>query len=340
MILPFLIAWLASRINRHQAHVIHYLREENRILKAKLKGKGIALTDTERRRLAVLAHPIERQHLKAISTIATPDTLQRWYRRLVVQSPGRTPQGKPLGRPRVVAEIEQLVVRMAHENSRWGYRRIQGALSNLGHHIDPTTVRNILRRNHMDPAPIRGKAGMSWSQFVKIHLEGLQATGFFATPRSMGERLWTVMILLGQTLSAYGVLLSRLIRGCTMAVLALVVQQGQELWSRWLSDRGVQCRFIFSRRQRVNDRSEPSMSLASSPRIVDQPHLRLIEQQRSPPAGARHLECRSSQPDHPIGRGVSTSHQVIVSKVEDSRNPVSASSPCMASCADAYPSAA
>ncbi len=60
MILPILIAIFACRINRHQDHVIRYLREENRILKAKGKGKRIHLTDTERRRLAVFAHPIDR----------------------------------------------------------------------------------------------------------------------------------------------------------------------------------------------------------------------------------------------------------------------------------------
>ena len=73
MFLPFVIAWLTTKINRHQAHVIAYLREENRILKAKLKGKRLQLTDVERRRLAVLAHPID-------TSITTADTLQRWDR--------------------------------------------------------------------------------------------------------------------------------------------------------------------------------------------------------------------------------------------------------------------
>jgi putative transposase len=163
MILPLLIAWLTARINRHQDHVMTYLREENRILKAKLKGRWIQFTDTERRRLAVLAHPIDRKHLKDVSTIAPPDTLQRWYRRLGVQGPSRQSQSRPLGRPRVATEIEQFIVRMANENPRWGHRRIQGALSNLGYDIDHTTVRHILRRNHIDPAPIRGKTCISWS---------------------------------------------------------------------------------------------------------------------------------------------------------------------------------
>jgi hypothetical protein len=83
-------------------------------------------------------------------------------------------------------EIEQLVVRMATENPLWGYRRIQGALSNLGYPIHKTTVRNILRRHHIDPAPVRGKAGMSWAQFVKLHLEVWRHRG---SMRPRGQRL-------------------------------------------------------------------------------------------------------------------------------------------------------
>jgi hypothetical protein len=55
---------------------------------------------------------------------------------------------RPFRRPRVAEEIEPLVVCMAEEHATWGHRRIQGALVHLGGHIDATTVRNILRRNH------------------------------------------------------------------------------------------------------------------------------------------------------------------------------------------------
>jgi hypothetical protein len=62
---------------------------------------------------------------------------------------------------------------MAEENPTWGYRRIQGALANLGYPIDAITVRNILRRRHLEPAPQRRKAGMNWTQFLKLHWEAL-----------------------------------------------------------------------------------------------------------------------------------------------------------------------
>jgi putative transposase len=87
---------------------------------------------------------------------------------------------KELGRPRVCEEIEQLVMRMAEENPTWGYRRIQGALANLGHPIDKITVRNILRRHPIDPAPKRREGGMSWTQYIKMHWEVLAATDVFS----------------------------------------------------------------------------------------------------------------------------------------------------------------
>src|SRR6059036_3838762 len=131
MILHVLIAMMAGWLQRHQQQVIAYLREENRVLKAQLGDRRLRLTDTERRRLAALAHPLGRQRLKELATIATPDTLLRWYKRLIAQKFDGSQQRRQLGRPRVEEEVEQLVVRMAAENPTWGYRRIQGALANL-----------------------------------------------------------------------------------------------------------------------------------------------------------------------------------------------------------------
>ena len=142
MILHVLIAMVAGWIQRHQHQVITYLHEENRVLKAQLGGRRLRLTDTERRRLAALAHPLGRTRLQKVATLVTPETLLRWYQRFIAQKFDGSKQRRPLGRPRVPEEVEQLVVRMAAENPTWGYRRIQGALANLGHHIDALTVRN------------------------------------------------------------------------------------------------------------------------------------------------------------------------------------------------------
>ena len=124
MILHVLIAMVAGWLQRHQQQVITYLHEENRLLKAHLGGRRLRLTDTERRRLAALAHPLGRKRLKEVATLVTPDTLLRWYRQLVAQKfDGSTPR-RPLGRLPVAEEIAQFVVQMADENPTWGYRRI------------------------------------------------------------------------------------------------------------------------------------------------------------------------------------------------------------------------
>lgn len=130
-----------------------------------------------------------------MATIATPDTLLRWYHRLIAQKFDGSTQRRQSGRPRVAEEVEELVVRLAEENTAWGYRRIQGALANLGHAIDAITVRNILRRHHLDPAPTRRKAGMSWSQFLKRHWEVLAAADFFTVEVATWHGLVTYYVL-------------------------------------------------------------------------------------------------------------------------------------------------
>jgi putative transposase len=195
MILHVLIAMVTGWIQRHQQQVITYLQEENRILKAQLGGRRLRLTDTERRRLAALAHPLGRTRLEEVATIATPDTLLRWYHRLIAQKFDGSKQRRQCGRPRIAEEVEQLIVRMAEENPTWGYRRIQGTLANLGHRIDKITVRNILRRHYMDPAPQRRKAGMSWAQFLRLHWEVLAATDFFTVEVATWHGLVTYYVL-------------------------------------------------------------------------------------------------------------------------------------------------
>ena len=201
MILHVLIAMVAGWLQRHQQQVITYLLAENRVLKAQLGDRRLRLTDTERRQLAALAYPLGRKRLKGIATLVTPDTLLRWYKHLIAQKFDGSQRRPQLGRPPVVEEIEQLVARMAEENPTWGYRRIQGALANLGHQIDKITVRNILRRHHLEPAPQRRKGGMSWAQFLKLHWEVLAATDFFTVEVMTWHGLVTFYVLVVMELS-------------------------------------------------------------------------------------------------------------------------------------------
>jgi len=92
--------------------------------------------------------------LREVATIVTPDTLLRWHRKLISEKYDGSKRRSP-GRPRTAAQLTALVVRMAVENRDWGYRRIQGALSNLGHRVARGTIANILKKHGIEPAPER-----------------------------------------------------------------------------------------------------------------------------------------------------------------------------------------
>jgi putative transposase len=171
-----LLVALAGWVNRRQLEVIAYLREENRVLKEHVGGRRLPFTDPQRRRLAARAHRLGRRALIDVATLVTPDTLLRWHRRLIARK--WTTVRRRAGRPGVRQEIRQLTVRMARENPTWGYRRIQGALKNLGHRVARSTVATILRGEGIGPVPERP---LSWRTFLTAHWGAIAAADFFTT---------------------------------------------------------------------------------------------------------------------------------------------------------------
>jgi len=175
-VLPFqlLIAALGGWLQREQADVIAFLREENRILRARVPGQRLRF-DGERRRLAALGHTLGRRVLAQVATVVTPDTILRWHRVLVARKwTYRAVRGRPVG---LQAQLRMLVIRMATENPTWGYTRIQGALKNLGHRVGRSTIARILRAEGIPP----GERPMSWRTFVEAHWPALVAADFFTT---------------------------------------------------------------------------------------------------------------------------------------------------------------
>ena len=164
-------------MNQRQLQVIDYLREENRVLREQLGDRRLRLNDHQRRRLAAKAKVLGRKVLDQIATIVTPETLLAWHRKLIAQKYEGTAHRAP-GRPRTAGAIESLVVRMAEENRDWGYRRIQGALSNLGHELARSTIAQILERHGIEPAPERIRK-TTWKEFLSRHWELIVATDFF-----------------------------------------------------------------------------------------------------------------------------------------------------------------
>jgi putative transposase len=173
----FLLIAVAGWMNQRQLQAMDYLREENRVLREQLGERRLRLTDAQRRRLAAKAKGLGRKLLQEVATIVTPATLLAWHRKLIAAKYDGSAQRKQ-GRPRTAGELEELVARMARENRNWGYRRIQGALSNLGHEMARSTIAAILQRHGLEPAPERGRK-TTWKEFLAQHWDLIVAADFF-----------------------------------------------------------------------------------------------------------------------------------------------------------------
>jgi hypothetical protein len=146
--------------------------------------RRILLDDDQRRRLAVKGKVLGRKVLAQIGALVTPDTILRWHRLLVAKKWDYSARRKKTpGRPPLSDEILELVVRLAKENPRWGYDRIQGALANLGHDISDTTVGNVLKEHGVEPAPDRQR--QTWKTFLQAHWDVLAAIDFTAVDASI-----------------------------------------------------------------------------------------------------------------------------------------------------------
>ena len=116
-----------------------------------------------------------------------PATLLRWHRDLIRQ---RWTYPSRRGRPSVTTEIRNLVLRLAAENSTWGYRRIHGELCRLGYRVGASTVWTILSRARIDPAPTR--SALTWRQFLRAQAEGVLAMDFFTVDTVLLRRLYVL----------------------------------------------------------------------------------------------------------------------------------------------------
>ena len=172
-----ILAYITGTVDQELLLRNEYLVAENRILKAQLKTP-LRLTDADRITLAEIAHRIGRKALEDVANVMKPDTIMGWYRKLIAGKFDGSKSRRYPGRPRIGGEIEQLIVRMAKENSGWGYDRIVGAMANLGHTISDQTVGNILQRHGIPPAPER-KCMTTWADFIRTHMAVLAGTDFF-----------------------------------------------------------------------------------------------------------------------------------------------------------------
>ncbi len=179
------IALLASADAAKEIELLA-VRHEVAMLRRHVKRQSFEPAD--RALLAVLSRLLPRSRWGAFSV--TPATLLAWHRRLVARR--WTYAHRRRGSPKVNEETAGLVVRLASENPRWGYRRIQGELLKLGVHLAASTVARILFDHRLGPAPRRGP---TWREFIHAQASHIVATDFFSVDTVLLHRLYVLFFI-------------------------------------------------------------------------------------------------------------------------------------------------
>ena len=174
-------------INRDKDLEIVILRQQMRILQRKVKSPP-RISDPERIILATLTDKFchstkdSRHLLYQVVLIFKPNTVLRWHQKLVRRKWAFRRKGNP-GRPCISSELEALIVRLAKENTRWGYDKIHGELLKLGHNLSATSVRSVLKRHRITPASERSTG--TWRSFLGHYKDQILACDFFTV-----ETIW------------------------------------------------------------------------------------------------------------------------------------------------------
>ncbi|MFI8792004.1 integrase core domain-containing protein [Streptomyces sp. NPDC055105] len=193
-------------------------------------------TDTDRAVLAGLLHHLPMNKLRHLLPLVHPDTLLRWHRNLLKRRHATTCVPKRRGRPPTVPSIRALVLRLARENSSWGYRRIHGELAALGIKVAASTVWEILREHRIPPAPERQST--TWADFLRSQAEALLACDLFETRTLIAARLYVFAAIEHSTRRI------RILGATAHPTAEWIVQLGRNLLMD-LEDAGNSARFLI-----------------------------------------------------------------------------------------------
>ena len=201
------------------------------------------LTRWEKLTLAVLTTKLARltagprSCLDQVVLLCKPETVLKWHRELVRRKWARHRERQG-GRPAIAAEVEQLILRLARENPQWGYGRLQGELGNLGHPLGRSTVRDVLRRHRVPPAPTRQRQPSTWRAFLRRHQDQHIACDFFTVETLFLQRVFVLFFIELGTRRVH-------LAGCTThPTAAWVTQQARHL-SWQLQDGTLPIRYLI-----------------------------------------------------------------------------------------------
>jgi putative transposase len=186
-----LCSWLAllPRSDNVKNTEILVLRHQIAVLQRQVRSPRLSWAD--RAVLAVLTRQLPTARRRQLALIVTPRTILRWHADLVKRR--WTYPRRSAGRPRTGPAIHRLVLEMARDNPTWGYRRICGELTGVGHKIAPSTVWEILKAAGIGPAPQRAAA--SWKQFLSAQAKTIAAVDFFHADTVFLRRLYVLFVI-------------------------------------------------------------------------------------------------------------------------------------------------
>jgi putative transposase len=169
------------------------LRHQIMVLERQLHGAKVRFAPADRAFLAALLHRLPRDVLRRVRLLVRPETVLRWHRDLIARRHAAASRPKRAGRPPTVRSIRARVLRLAHDNSGWGYRRIHGELLVLGITVAASTVWEILKDAGIDPAP--EPTSDTWAAFLHSQAEAILAADFFEAVTLTGARMYVLAVI-------------------------------------------------------------------------------------------------------------------------------------------------
>jgi putative transposase len=245
-----------NRRDRDQLAIeVVMLRHEVAVLRRQVVRP--ALRPSDRALLAGLGRLLDRR--RRTRFFVQPETLLRWHRDLVR---GRWTYAHGPGRPSIPAGTVSIILRLARENPAWGYRRIQGELARMGVVLAPSSVWAILRRNGVEPSPMR--SGPTWAEFLASQASSMLACDFFSVDTVLLKRLYVLFFIELDTRRVY-------VTGSTARPNgSWVVQQARNL-TMALEDRAHPVRFLIRDRDAKFTSSFDEVFRAAGIRIIRTP---------------------------------------------------------------------